>query len=63
MSLTIRKASDLELDQVYMMGFDTWSQGSSEEDYLNACRASSKYKKGTWFILVDNQQMQSSLII
>jgi predicted acetyltransferase len=63
MSLTIRKGSDSVMDQIYMMGFDAWSDGASEEDYLNGCRNSEKYKKGTWYILLDGPQMVSSLIV
>ncbi len=63
MSLTIRKGSDSDMDQIYMMGYDAWSDGTSEEDYLNGCRNSTKYKKGTWYILLDGLQMVSSLIV
>lgn len=46
-----------------MMGFDVWAEGSSREDYLEGCRASAKYKKGTWFVLSDGSRLLSSLIV
>lgn len=63
MSLTIRKGSDPDMDQIYMMGFDVWSDGASEKDYLNGCRNSEKYKKGTWYILTEGLKLVSSLIL
>lgn len=58
----IRKARQGEFDQIYMMGFDVWADGSQQE-YLDECRTSSKYKKGTWYILEEDSQLVSSLIL
>lgn len=58
-----RKATPEELDQIYMMGFDVWADGNSKSDYLNACRTSPKYLKGSWFVLTNESQLLSSLIV
>lgn len=57
-----REAAENELDQIYMMGFDVWAEGLSE-DYLRECRKSPKYKRGTWFVLLEDDQLVSSLIV
>lgn len=46
-----------------MMGFDVWSEGSSENDYLKGCQASTKYLKGTWYVLSEELKLFSSLIV
>ena len=60
--LVARLAKTEEFDRIYMMGFDVWSDGASEEDYLVGCRASPKYAKGTWYVLANEDQLVSSLI-
>lgn len=58
-----RKAIPSEFDQVYMMGFDVWSEGT-EPEYLTVCRTSTKYAKGTWYVLeADNGELVCSLIV
>lgn len=44
------------------MGFDVWAEGASETDYLDSCRTSPKYKKGTWYVLEEDSYLLSSLI-
>lgn len=61
--MEIRKAKKEEFDQIFMMGFDVWSEGSSENDYLTECQTSSKYRKGTWYVLSDDLKLISSLIV
>lgn len=61
--MKIKKANTEELDQIYMMGFDVWSDGSSEADYLNDCRTSPKYLKGAWYVLSSESELLSSLIV
>ena len=58
-----RKADPGEFDQICMMGFDTWGNAVSEAEYLSGCRASPKYKKGIWYILEDEGELISSLIV
>ncbi len=61
--MQIREPNPSELDDVYRMGFDVWGDGQSIGDYLKGCRASPKYKKGAWFVLVDQEgTLYSSLI-
>lgn len=63
MQTDVRQAKVEEYDQIYLMGFDVWADGNSEEEYLAGCRNSPKYKKGTWFVLSIQGQLVSSLII
>jgi hypothetical protein len=61
--IEVLKALPDEHDQIYMMGYDAWSGGSTKRDYLNLCKNSPKYKKGQWYVLKDGDQLLSSLII
>ncbi|MFN7906111.1 MAG: GNAT family N-acetyltransferase [Pseudobdellovibrionaceae bacterium] len=62
MNVIARKATSDEMDQIYMMGFDVWSDGSTQAEYLAGCRASLKYKSGTWYVLESSDQLVCSLI-
>ena len=63
-TMSIREASPEELDQIYRMGFDVWGQGQNPDQYMEACRHSSKYKRGEWQILeTERGALKSSLII
>jgi ribosomal protein S18 acetylase RimI-like enzyme len=47
-----------------MMGFDVWGDGLSQEQYLEECRLSLKYRRGTWKVLEnENAQIVCSLIV
>ena len=59
----IRPATKEDQDGIYLMGYDVWSGGKSESDYLKECRASLKYKRGTWWVLADGDELLSSLIV
>ncbi len=59
----VREAQCHELDAIYAMGFDVWGDGISYEEYLVGCRESQKYQAGTWYVLIDNEQILSSLIV
>ncbi|KJF95875.1 GNAT family N-acetyltransferase [Photobacterium angustum] len=59
----IRKAERHELDTIYAIGFDVWGDGLSYEKYVAGCRGSNKYQAGTWYVLIDNDQILSSLIV
>ncbi|EKO3678170.1 MULTISPECIES: GNAT family N-acetyltransferase [Vibrio] len=61
--LKLRKAEAHELDLIYSMGFDVWGDGLSFEDYLAGCRNSEKYLAGTWYVLVEKEEIVSSLIV
>jgi N-acetylglutamate synthase-like GNAT family acetyltransferase len=61
--IEVIEASPDEHDQIYMMGYDVWSEGSTKSDYLNICENSPKYKKGQWYVLKDGDQLLSSLIV
>ena len=60
--LKFREAVESDFCQIYMMGFDVWSIGSSQAEYLEGCRTSPKYKKGKWFVLSKGDDLLSSLI-
>ncbi|WP_428240767.1 GNAT family N-acetyltransferase [Gynuella sp.] len=59
----LREAKAHELDTIYAIGFDVWNDGLSYEEYLTDCRSSEKYQAGTWYVLVENEQILSSLIV
>jgi predicted N-acetyltransferase YhbS len=61
--LKLRKSEAHELDLIYSMGFDVWGDSLSLEEYLTGCRNSEKYLSGTWYVLVENDQIVSSLIV
>ncbi|TFH88962.1 GNAT family N-acetyltransferase [Vibrio ouci] len=61
--LKLRKAEAHELDFIYLMGFDVWGDGLSSDEYLVGCRNSEKYLAGTWYVLVEKDQVVSSLIV
>ncbi|MGR5152375.1 GNAT family N-acetyltransferase [Photobacterium swingsii] len=61
--MNLRKAEDHELDTIYGMGFDIWGDGLSLDAYLMGCRDSDKYLAGTWYVLVEKDQVVSSLIV
>ena len=63
MSKAFRQAAQDDLDAVYMMGFDVWADGNSAAKYLEGCRASPKYKAGTWYVLEQKNVLVSSLIV
>jgi len=51
-----------EMNSIYMMGFDVWSDGESVDDYLKGCNSSNKYKQGQWYCLERKNEVVSSLI-
>lgn len=61
-NLTVRDASSNELDEVYLMGEDVWSEGTPREQYLEGCRNSPKYQSGIFKVLTDGKNLLSSLI-
>ena len=63
MTRRLRLVKREELDNVYMMGFDVWSEGQSEDEYLKSCHSSIKYQTGIWYVLADDQVLLSSLIV
>jgi len=61
--MLIRLATSDDFDEIFIMGFDVWSDGQNENDYLDGCHASQKYKKGQWWVLSnDDGLLVSSLI-
>ncbi|WP_439424721.1 GNAT family N-acetyltransferase [Oenococcus alcoholitolerans] len=59
----LRKALSTELTQIYLMGYDAWGKSDSITVYLQECRLSTKYQRGTWWVLEEKGQLLSSLII
>ena len=53
----------MDMDHIYRMGMDVWSDDLSEEQYLNECRNSEKYQLGRWYCLESSNSPASSLII
>ena len=44
-----------EMNSIYMMGFDTWSDGMTKKSYIESSSNSPKYKKGIWWLLENEQ--------
>ena len=64
MATSLRAAISDDYDSIFMMGFDIWGSGRSTADYLSSCHNSPKYKRGHWWVLVDEDNGPlSSLII
>ena len=62
--MNFRKAESQELDEIYQMGFDAWADEMTESEYMNACRASTKYKKGQFYVLPNEKgSLVSSLVL
>ena len=62
--MKLREATETEMNDVYMMGFDAWSDDMTKESYLESCTNSSKYKKGKWWVLENGQsELLCSLIV
>lgn len=59
----VKEAEFHELDTIYAIGFDSWNNGLSDEKYLDECRGSEKYQAGTWYVLMENDDILSSLIV
>jgi predicted acetyltransferase len=59
----IRPATEKDLEAVYLMGYDAWGDGKPVAEYLAACRASKKYRAGTWYVLEEASRLLSSLIV
>ncbi len=60
-ALTIAHGDNM--DVIYMMGFDAWHDDLDKLSYLQACRESPKYKRGTWYVLESSGTPVSSLIL
>jgi N-acetylglutamate synthase-like GNAT family acetyltransferase len=58
-----REALQTEFRQIYMMGYDTWGKAETKEAYLAECQGSSKYQRGIWWVLSDQETLFSSLIV
>lgn len=51
-----------EMPTVFAMGYDTWGDGLSLADHISRCSTSSKYPKGTWYVLDVDGELVCTLI-
>jgi predicted N-acetyltransferase YhbS len=51
------------MDSIYMMGFDVWRETLDSESYLRTCRESTKYRRGSWFVLEAEGALVSSMLV
>ncbi len=49
--MQIREGRQDEREAFFMMGYDTWGGGKSEEEYLASLRPVPRYAEATWFVL------------
>jgi N-acetylglutamate synthase-like GNAT family acetyltransferase len=62
--MKLREATQAEMNDIFMMGFDAWSEDMTKESYLESCTNSPKYQKGTWWLLENsNSELLCSLIV
>jgi hypothetical protein len=63
--IEIREAISLDMDVVYMMGYDVWGGGMPSKEYVTMCNDSNKYKRGRWYVLedTDTKELLCSLIV
>ena len=61
-ALNVRQANHEDLEEIYLMGSDAWSEGVSIASYLDGCRNSAKYRQGKWHVLSVNGKLVASLI-
>lgn len=61
--MLVRDAAEKDLESIFLMGFDAWSNGCSFKEYLDSCFNSEKYQRGQWKVLTDGRRLLSSLII
>lgn len=57
-----RKAKSEDMNSIFMMGFDVWSDGMNEKKYLEICHQSKKYQRGQWWVLETGDTLVCSLI-
>lgn len=57
-----RFAKQLDLTSIYMMGADVWCSDQTEQEYIEECKNSNKYKMGQWYCLEQEGAIVSSLI-
>lgn len=61
--MRVRRAIDEELEEVFLMGYDSWGAELPVEMYLASCIASYKYKQGQFYVLEDDEGMLISSCI
>ena len=61
--MQFRRAQKTELENIFLMGFDVWSDGASISKYLEDCHSSQKYARGEWYVLAQDDKLFSSLIL
>ena len=63
MNYEVRLAHKNELQEIYLMGYDVWTGENTKDEYLVSCSESKKYQSGVWYVLLDNNNLISSLIV
>ncbi|WP_396434137.1 GNAT family N-acetyltransferase [Limnohabitans sp.] len=51
--LSLRIARDSDMENIYMLGYSEWGEGMALDEYLDLCKNSIKYQKGTWVLFED----------
>jgi len=61
----MREATNLDMEVVYMMGYDVWGGDMPSKEYVKVCNDSNKYKRGKWYVLeeIDTEELLCSLIV
>lgn len=61
--MKLSSPSPADLDLIYLMGYDIWSEGRSIEDYLTTCRINPEYQQGSWLQLVNDDGIPTASLI
>ncbi|MEE4192244.1 MAG: GNAT family N-acetyltransferase [Halieaceae bacterium] len=59
----IREGSQSERDSYFMMGFDAWHEGRTEQQFLEALQPVERYDRGTWYVLQGESGPVAVLIV
>lgn len=63
--IRIKRATDNDMETIFMMGYDAWGDNMPNEEYVAMCQDSDKYKVGNWYVLEEDEtkELLSSLIV
>lgn len=59
----IREGQQAEREAFFMMGFDAWGGGKTQQEYLDALRPVARYNQGIWYVLEGDGGPVAALIV
>lgn len=61
--MRIREGLQAERESFFLLGFDAWGEGKTEQEYLEALRPIARYDTGTWYVLDGVSGPAAALIV